>query len=161
MIIPITISTDANAKLPSGLAKISNDEIVLIELQGALDVTVESSPAERNGKLVGKLSIDDAMKKPTLLIGHHLLEGKVAAIAKPLAIMHRVKPAVKPSRSTTSTSGTGGMDGEETQFEAESMDVDHSETGGGHAAATPQWTIQGLVKKKIIFSKRPMPIITK
>lgn len=61
MIIPITLSTEANAKLPSGLAQISNDEIILIELQGALDVNIEASPTERNGKFVGKLTVDDAM----------------------------------------------------------------------------------------------------
>ena len=91
-------------------------------------------------------------KKPTLLIGHHLLEGKVAAIPKPMAIMRRTNPATRAS-----TSGTGEMDVEETQLE-ESMDVDGS-TGGEQAP--PQWTIQGLVRKKIIFSKRPMPIITR
>ncbi|TEB33329.1 hypothetical protein FA13DRAFT_147166 [Coprinellus micaceus] len=151
MIIPITLSTEANAKLPSGLAQISNDEIILIELQGALDVNVEASPTERNGKFVGKLTVDDAMA--TLLIGHHLLEGKVAVIPKPLAIMHRTNSAGRAS----STSGTGEMDVEETQFEG-SMDVDRA---AGGEQAPPQWTIQGLVKKKIIFSKRPMPIITR
>lgn len=59
MIIPITLSTDtSNIKLPTALAQISHDEIILIELQGALDVG-NSQPAERNGKFVGKLSIDD------------------------------------------------------------------------------------------------------
>lgn len=61
MIIPITLSSEnSHSKLPAGLARISNDEIVLVELQGALD-TGNSHPVERNGKFIGKLSIDDAL----------------------------------------------------------------------------------------------------
>lgn len=64
MIIPITFSPDSstsNSKLPSTLAKISHDEIVLIELQGSLDAGEGAPPSERNGKFVGKLSIDDEL----------------------------------------------------------------------------------------------------
>ncbi|TFK28148.1 hypothetical protein FA15DRAFT_89262 [Coprinopsis marcescibilis] len=138
MIIPVTLSTgDSNLKLPHGLAKISNDEVVLIELQGALDVEAKH-PSERNGKLVGKLTIDEAMSKPLLRIGHHLLEGKIATINKPLAVMHRPHD--------------GG-----------SMDVDEDTQGDGPGIKSSGsqrlgWTILGVVRKKIIFSKRPMPI---
>jgi len=60
MIIPVTLPPkDSNPKLPSGLVKISHDEIVLIELQGVLEVEL-NNPTERNGRLVGKLRIDDA-----------------------------------------------------------------------------------------------------
>ncbi|KAF5342100.1 hypothetical protein D9611_001831 [Ephemerocybe angulata] len=148
MIIPITISTDSSsAKLPSGLARISHDEIVLVELQGALDVG-DCHPTERNGKLVGKLSIDDAMKKPTLLIGHHLLEGKVAAIPKPLAIMHRTNAAAKNIGDDMEVDDEPQLDGSI-----------GGTRGGNDGQSAPEWTILGLVKKKIIFSKRPMPVI--
>ena len=60
MLIPITItsSSPSNPKLPSGLAKISHNEVVLVELQGSLEVEC-NQPNERDGKLVGKLKIDD------------------------------------------------------------------------------------------------------
>jgi chromosome transmission fidelity protein 8 len=60
MLIPITIisSSLSNPKLPPGLAKISNSEVVLVELQGSLEVEC-NQPSERDGKLVGKLKIDD------------------------------------------------------------------------------------------------------
>ena len=60
MLIPITItsSSQSNPKLPSGLAKISHNEVVLVELQGSLEVEC-NQPSERDGKLVGKLKIDD------------------------------------------------------------------------------------------------------
>ena len=65
MLIPITInsSSPSNPKLPSGLAKISHNEVVLVELQGSLEVEC-NQPSERDGKLVGKLKIDDLMVNP-------------------------------------------------------------------------------------------------
>src|SRR5271170_5396014 len=112
MIIPITIPSTSNPKLPPSLAKIGHDEIVLIELQGSLQVEC-SHDSERNGKFVGKLSINESgvrdcslhqknvaitllyiigyftKNRPTLTIGHHLLEGKVATLPKPLAVLQR------------------------------------------------------------------------
>lgn len=59
MLIPITIAhSSSEPKLPPGLAKISHDEIVLIELQGTLEVE-SNHPKERNGKPVGTLKIDE------------------------------------------------------------------------------------------------------
>jgi chromosome transmission fidelity protein 8 len=71
MLIPITItsSSPSNPKLPSGLAKISHNEVVLVELQGSLEVECNQLN-ERDGKLVGKLKIDDLtvnQKKKLLL----------------------------------------------------------------------------------------------
>lgn len=66
MLISVTLpSCSANPKLPSSLAKISHDEVVLIELQGSLDVE-SKHPTERNGQFVGKLKIDEATVSPSL-----------------------------------------------------------------------------------------------
>ncbi|KAF9048569.1 hypothetical protein BJ165DRAFT_1402472 [Panaeolus papilionaceus] len=223
MIIPVTLNTPSSSahsnstpKLPSGLAKISNDEVVLIELQGFLDVEA-NTPEERNGKFVGKLKVDDS-GKPSLVIGHHLLEGKVAALAKPLAIFHRVggpAPRIAEASSATSASlssagkgkgkmnvdagddtprkrqKTSGANNNDADADEEEMDIDtnpantlskslklstlndpssSSDDETSHEApprasreennkgGTTSWTILGIVKKKIIFSKRPMPI---
>jgi chromosome transmission fidelity protein 8 len=59
MIIPINVAPpSSNSKLPPGLAKISHEEIVLIELQGTLEVEC-THISESDGKLVGKLKIDE------------------------------------------------------------------------------------------------------
>ena len=64
MLISVTLpSYSANPKLPSSLAKISHDELVLIELQGSLDVE-SKHPTERNGQFVGKLKIDEVTVSP-------------------------------------------------------------------------------------------------
>ena len=59
MIIPINLSdsgtsTSTAHSLPSQFAQFGTDEVVLIELQGALDVE-----GNKEGQVVGKLSIDD------------------------------------------------------------------------------------------------------
>jgi chromosome transmission fidelity protein 8 len=59
MLIPITFNPDSKPqtpKLPPTLAKISNDEVVLIELQGNLEV---SQSSDKNGQFVGELTIDE------------------------------------------------------------------------------------------------------
>lgn len=68
MLIPVTVSpaSESNPKLPPGLAKISHDEIALIELQGLLEVEA-SRPEERDGKFVGKLNMDNPVSPSTLL----------------------------------------------------------------------------------------------
>jgi chromosome transmission fidelity protein 8 len=60
MLIPITFNPTPNRqetpKLPSTLAKISNDEVILIELQGNLE---GPQSLDKNGQLVGELTIDE------------------------------------------------------------------------------------------------------
>lgn len=59
MIIPINVvSSSSNEKLPPGLANISHEEVVLIELQGSLEVEC-TNITESDGKLIGKLKIDE------------------------------------------------------------------------------------------------------
>ncbi|KAK0469493.1 Ctf8-domain-containing protein [Desarmillaria tabescens] len=135
MLIPIDISipSASNQKLPPAFAKVSHDEIVLIELQGALDVE-SNHESERNGKLVGKLSIDEAMKKSTLRIGHHHLEGKIVTLPKAIAVIQKSSSAQNS--------------------EDDAMVCDEDNNGG-----TISWRAIAIVKRKIIFSKRPMPIV--
>jgi chromosome transmission fidelity protein 8 len=60
MIIPINFSSDAllNPKLPPFLAKISHDELLLIELQGSIEIEPKNS---KGGQKVGILTIDEAL----------------------------------------------------------------------------------------------------
>jgi len=72
------------------------------------------------------LSLGRGQSKPTLAIGHHLLEGKIVSLPKPLGVIQR---------STTPSAGIGSEEG------------------------SLQWDMVAIVKKKIVFSKRPMPIV--
>ncbi|KAJ7094280.1 Ctf8-domain-containing protein [Mycena epipterygia] len=144
MIIPVSfpIPSVSTPKLPSQLARISHDELVLIELQGELEVECTSDSA-RDGRLVGRLAIDEAGKRPTLRIGHHLLEGKVAPLPKPLAVLQRVPD--------------GDPDAMDCDADADA-DADGSQ-GAGAETSTVSWDAIAIVKRKIVFSKRPMPIV--
>ncbi|KAF8554463.1 hypothetical protein OG21DRAFT_1440311 [Imleria badia] len=125
MIVSISV-TPPNAfspKLPPSVAKLGHDELFLIELQGTLDVQGCESTG-KDGQLIGTLNTAD-MNKPMLVIGHHLLEGKVVTLPKPLGVLH------KQVRNTLDDSG-----------EKEKV----------------WWDVTAVVKKKIVFSKRPMPI---
>ncbi|KAG1843793.1 chromosome transmission fidelity protein 8, partial [Suillus subalutaceus] len=125
-----------NPKFPSCVAKLGHDELVLIELQGTLDIECDGD-STRDGQFVGKLNLKDA-NKPTLIIGHHLLEGKVVTLPKPLGVMHRKE-----------SSKRHGYPGDEDS----SRSVEDTWNPG------VSWGIIAVVKKKIVFSKRPMPIV--
>ncbi|KAJ7649925.1 Ctf8-domain-containing protein [Roridomyces roridus] len=148
MFIPIhfTPSSSSSSKLPPALAQISHDEVVLIELNGALEVEC-TSDYERDGKVVGRLVVDaNGKSAPTLAIGHHLLEGKLAALPKPLAVLRRV---------TASESESNPMDVD--------MDCDPPPPAPDATqldeATSVSWDALAIVKRKIVFLKRPTPIM--
>ncbi|KAF8905093.1 chromosome transmission fidelity protein 8 [Gymnopilus junonius] len=160
MLIPITLtSSSSNPKLPPGLVKISHDEYLLIELQGSLEVEL-NDPSERDSQLVGKLKIDEATNKPTLVIGHHLLEGKIAALPKPYAILVRTGPARNTAARQTSLSED--IDGDAMDLDTDTHNSAGPElSGNGEEGSGTGWSIAAIVNKKIIFAKRPMPVIGK
>ncbi len=97
--------------------------------------------------------------KPTLRIGHHLLEGTIVSLAKPLAILQRVPTprspmppppqpdAIDVSMHCDDDDGGGGGGG------GEGVGVPADSTVAG------SYAIRTLVRKKIVFSKRPTPIV--
>ncbi|KAI1790664.1 Ctf8-domain-containing protein [Ganoderma leucocontextum] len=144
MLIPINIdipgpSTPRRPHLPPQLVQFGTDELVLIELQGALEVE-----GNKDGQLVGELEVDSATKKPTLKIGYHRLEGKLVNLNKPLAVLHR-------------------HDSQPPDDEDAGMEVDEDEDEGrvGKTTEAKSWDMIAIVKRKMVFSKRPMPVVTK
>lgn len=69
---------------------------------------------------------------PVLIIGHHILHGKVLNLEKPLAVLVK----------TTEDSGAAAM---ETDHAAESRKTCYD--------------VKAIIKKKILFKTRPKPII--
>jgi hypothetical protein len=69
MILPITLPSKSppnGPALPTALARLGSSELVLLELQGELDVS-----GDKHGQLVGRLTIDD--------------DGKVRALPVPIS----------------------------------------------------------------------------
>jgi len=136
MIVPIVVRPPNafSPKLAPSIAELGHDGLFLIELQGTLDVHGSDSTS-KDGQLIGTLNTAD-MGKPTLLIGHHLLEGKVVTLSKPLGVLH------KHVRN----------DGPSAVHPRVSEDEDKDENK--HV----RWDVIAVVKKKMVFSKRPMPV---
>ena len=95
---------------------------MIIELQGILE---SNQTGGYNGLPIGDLHFDEK-GQPLLIIGHHLLNGKIVMLEKPFAVLKKAK-IVNEELESTST----------------------------------EYTVQALVRKKIIFKTRPKPIITK
>ncbi|THH32253.1 hypothetical protein EUX98_g1954 [Antrodiella citrinella] len=145
MLIPVNLtssSSSSGGSLPPQLAPFGSDELILIEMQGTLE-----TDSKRAGMMVGTLDIDDRTKKSTLRIGHHLLEGKLVNLPKPLAVLYR------PPRPPTITEDD--MDEEERSVEEEDVERDWA----GAKKEQRGWDVVAVVKKKMVFSKRPMPMV--
>ena len=122
--------------------------------------------------------------KPTLVIGHHLLEGKIQALPRPLAVI--VRTSKPPAASKIESRNDHNRESENDADEDMSMlvcednnvpdpsrsekfwDRDLGDEGkpsesneGGLETTETRWTLVAVVQKKIIFSKRPMPIVNR
>ncbi|KAG8920471.1 hypothetical protein FRC03_010493 [Tulasnella sp. 419] len=141
MIIPINLPNVIHPadgqQLPPILANLGSNEVVLIELQGSLELE-----GDRTGEIVGDLSLE-IPARPTLSIGHHLLEGKVTNLPKPLAVLSRNSPI---------NDGSGILK----QLTSDSdPNAAVEETGDENNGS---FDVVAIVKKKIVFAKRPVPI---
>ena len=96
--------------------------------------------------------------KPTLRIGYHLLEGTIVSLAKPLAVLQRV-----PTPSRSQIPPPPHSDASDEDFSMHCVDDGGEEFGAlGPASTTAtatSYTIRTIVRKKIVFSKRPTPIV--
>lgn len=73
------------------------------------------------------------------MIGHNLLEGTIVQLSKPLAILHR-------SGAEIDSSGVTSKDGDEEEEK--------------HVTSNQiSWESIGIVKRKVVFAKRPMLIV--
>ncbi|PWN20608.1 hypothetical protein BCV69DRAFT_282821 [Microstroma glucosiphilum] len=97
-----SVATSSRSSAPKPLlALCPNGELVLIELQGSLemegldsDLSSASASAEGSasggGQVVGEFSWGEGKEdKPTLLLSHHRLEGKLITLGRPLAVLEK------------------------------------------------------------------------
>lgn len=115
------------------LIKIKDDSLglkewAIIEVQGDLECNSGSSIG---GKLIGQL-IFTSKERPILIIGYHILYGKVVENNPAIAVLqkHRIANA-----------------------DPLSISEDQEKT-------STEYTILAVVKRKIVFRTRPKPIVT-
>ncbi|SCV73329.1 BQ2448_7255 [Microbotryum intermedium] len=142
-----------------------DEEPFLIELQGALELPntgQEGSMRQLAGAHVGKIDFDEP-HKPILRISHHRLEGKLVTLTEPYAIL-RSTPSSRDSDSEnrpkkrsriSSTTPSSPPPASSSPIKSLPSDVD----GSDGEAGPPRIEIMGLIRKKMVFSKRPEPMI--
>ncbi|XP_011451691.2 chromosome transmission fidelity protein 8 homolog [Crassostrea angulata] len=100
-------------------------EWAIVDLQGSLETR---QPVPLGGKFVGDLHFTK-QNVPILIIGHHILYGKIVDMEKPFAVI------VKDESSETATD----------------RDTDKN--------TSVNYVVKALIKKKLLFKQRPKPII--
>ena len=79
----------------------NNEELSMIEMQGDLESRLGSN-VDVSGKFIGDLHYTKDGKTPILIIGHHILYGKVVKLDRPMVAMKKVvKELIDESGSTT------------------------------------------------------------
>ena len=113
----------------------------IIEMQGDLESRVGDVKLE--GKFVGDLHFTKTGHVPVLIIGHHILYGKVVKLEKPLVIMEKGQEnpnCLKSTQINVNASGDSAME----------VDTEKNET---------VYNVRAIIRKKLLFKSRPKPII--
>lgn len=88
------------------------------------------------GKFVGDLHYDKTKHTPVLIIGHHILHGKVVDCERPFV-------AIEKKRSLAT--------------DEDRMDTDDEDIP--RPGATTEYVVKSIIRKKLVFKTRPKPII--
>ena len=127
----------------------------LVELQGVLETRDQVPFADMH---IGDLHFD-ARGVPNLILGHHLLAGKVVELEKPFAVLKKRVNSVGGTSDCQNPIASAGLDPDPNS----SMEWSPSDfqNGTGTARTVTEYEIVALITQKLIFKNRPKPIITK
>ena len=119
----------------------------IIEMQGDLESRVGDVQLE--GKFVGDLHFTKADHTPVLIIGHHILYGKVVKLDKPLVIMEKSQKQSKLGKKDSEALN-------QSENEDIAMDMDDD---GSEGSTETIYNVRAIIRKKLLFKSRPKPII--
>ncbi|GAA5935000.1 hypothetical protein JCM1841_007079 [Sporobolomyces salmonicolor] len=147
-------------------------EPFLVELQGTLQLPPgEAEPGTpapavggnalhaMAGARVGNVDLSDP-KKPVLRIAHHRLEGRLETLLTPYALL-RTTPASDPDPAPSPRDDDDDDRGRRSPKRPRLPAAVSSEADDDAASPPlpPHLALVGLVRKKIVFSKRPEPLL--
>lgn len=212
---PSASSSTALIDAPPQLTALTpNGELLLIELQGSLEI---ENQAQDGNQVLGTIAFERGREdRPVLMVSHHRLEGKFVNLVKPLAVLEKKSrsdqtvlreqdPNATPTRygkrsaldvqgdPTTPTAGTkraksahlepmsspvpatpirkrkDAMDfsssppyrsspirTRDAESTEDTSDVEEEED---EAQTSIYYDVVNIIKRKILFSKRPEPIV--
>ena len=119
----------------------------IIEMQGDLESRVGDVQLE--GKFVGDLHYTKTDHTPVLIIGHHILYGKVVTLDKPLVIMEKSQKQSKLSKEDSEALN-------QLENGDNAMDMDNDDNEGSTETI---YNVRSIIRKKLLFKSRPKPII--
>ena len=116
-------------------------------MQGDLESRVGDVQLE--GKFVGDLHFTKTDHTPVLIIGHHILYGKVVKLDKPLVIMEKSQKQSKLGKKDSEALN-------QLEHEDIAMDMDND---GSEGSTETIYNVRAIIRKKLLFKSRPKPII--
>eukprot|EP01138_Halocafeteria_seosinensis_P008710 gb/GECG01008903.1/.p1 GENE.gb/GECG01008903.1/~~gb/GECG01008903.1/.p1 ORF type:complete len:221 (+),score=32.83 gb/GECG01008903.1/:1-663(+) len=101
--------------------------------------------AQLNGVILGKIISLDSKGNPTLVIGGHRITGRIETLSKPQIIVQKVQ-----KEHVTETAQSKHDD---------TNDADVPMNEDGSRQTSNSFVVRGVVRKKLVFTDRPQPLI--
>ena len=158
-----SIGIDGEEMMPGKRKLKALEDWAIIEMQGDLESRIGDIQLE--GKFVGDLHFTKAGQIPVLIIGHHILYGKVVKLEKPLVIMEKCqKQIVKEEEIKESLDRVNacGDEASNIQNQATDMEIDdmtNTSAADGVEKHGTVYNVRAIIRKKLLFKSRPKPII--
>nr|XP_019529178.1 chromosome transmission fidelity protein 8 homolog [Aedes albopictus] len=145
------------------------DEWCIVELQGDLEVRGDRI---MDGQFIGDL-LYNKYGQPILIIGHHILQGRLQKMDKPLLVMEKCETR-KRRITEPAPNNTEGDDEPENETMLDVSQVSHLDSTIASSNRTvldstlavehktvpkTEYQVRAVVKHKILFKARPKPII--
>ncbi|XP_062698808.1 chromosome transmission fidelity protein 8 homolog isoform X1 [Aedes albopictus] len=145
------------------------DEWCIVELQGDLEVRGDRI---MDGQFIGDL-LYNKYGQPILIIGHHILQGRLQKMDKPLLVMEKCETR-KRRITEPAPNSTEGDDDPENETMLDVSQVSHLDSTIASSNRTvldstlavehktvpkTEYQVRAVVKHKILFKARPKPII--
>ncbi|XP_065073660.1 chromosome transmission fidelity protein 8 homolog [Ochlerotatus camptorhynchus] len=143
------------------------EEWCIVELQGDLEVRGDRA---MSGQFIGDL-LFNKYGQPILIIGHHILQGRLQKIDKPLLVMEKHETR-KRHVTEPSTDDAAGDDENEIMLDVSQVSQLDSTIASSNRTVLDstlavehktvpktEYLVRAVVKHKILFKARPKPII--